>query len=81
MDAASSSVVALLQLLGVGVLNTCFLLCICGGMVLQSTCTNAACQLILVLASVTNSPIAMFMMRHDSLDESAFIRKANDGLP
>ena len=59
----------------------CFLLCICGGMVLQSTCTNAACQLTLVLASVANLPIALFMMRRDSLDEYAFIRKANGGLP
>ena len=50
-------------------------------MVLQCTGTNAAYQLTLVLASVTNSPIAMFMMRRDSLDESAFIRKANGDLP
>ena len=50
-------------------------------MVLQSTCTNAACQLTLVLASVANLPIALFMMRRDSLDEYAFIRKANGGLP
>ena len=61
-------------------LNTCFSLCICGGMVLHSTCTNAAYQLTLVLASVTNSLIAMSMMRRDSLDDNDFVRKANGGL-
>ena len=44
VDAALKPAVALLQLLVVGVLNTCFLLCICGGMLQQSTRTNAACQ-------------------------------------
>ena len=49
-------------------------------MVLHSTCTNAAYQLTLVLASVTNSLIAMSMMRRDSLDDNDFVRKANGGL-
>ena len=81
VDAAlSPAVVALLQLLVVEVLNTCFLLCICGAMLQQSTRTNAACQQILVLASVTNLPIMMLKMRRDLLGESAFIRNVNDGL-
>ena len=49
-------------------------------MVLQCTGTNAAYQLTLVLASVTNSLIAMSMMRRDALDDNDYIRKANDGL-
>ena len=49
-------------------------------MVLQCTGTNAAYQLTLVLASVTNSLIAMSMMRRDALDDNDFIRNVNGGL-
>ena len=74
------SAVALLQLLVVDVLNTCILLCICGAMLQQSTGTNAACQQTLVLASMTNLPIVMLRIRHDSLGESTLARNVNGAL-
>ena len=80
VDAASSPAAALLQLLVVDVLNICNLLCICGAMLQQSTGTNAACQQTLVLASMTNLPIVMRRMRHDSLGESILARNVNGAL-
>ena len=80
VDAASSTAVALLQLLVVDALNTCNLLCICGAMLQQSTGTNAACQQTLVLASVTNSPIVMLRMRQYLLGASILKRNVNGGL-
>ena len=49
VHAASSMVAALLQLLVANVLTNCFVLCNCGAILLQSTGTTAACQLMLVL--------------------------------
>jgi len=80
VDAASSTAVALLQLLVVDALDICNLLCICGALLLQSTGTNAACQQTLVLASVTNSPIVMLRMRQFSLGASTLKRNVNGGL-
>ena len=79
MDAASSTAVALLLLLVVGVLSIFFLLCNCGAMVQHFTGTNAACQQALVLAAMTNLPIVLLEMRHDSLGESSLKRNANGG--
>ena len=84
VDAASSTAVALLQLLVVDALDICNLLCICGALLQQSTGTNAACQQTLVLASVTNSPIVMLRMRQYfwqySLGASTLKRNVNGGL-
>ena len=79
VDAALSSAIALLQLLVLGVVHTCFLLWICGAMLQHSTCTNAACKQALVLAGMTNLPIVLLEMRHDSLGESSLKRNANGG--
>ena len=81
VDAALSSAIALLHPLVVGVVNTCFLLWICGAMLQHSTCTNAACQQALVLAGMTNLPIVLRRMRHDSLGESIHKRNVNGGQP
>ena len=79
-DAASSPAAALLQLLVVHVLNICILLWICGAMLQQSTCINAACQQTLVLAAMTELPIVMGRMRHGSLGASTLKRNINGGL-
>ena len=59
VDAAlSPAVVALLQLLVVEVLNTCFLLCICAAALIQhAPMLLASSEQTLVLASVPNLPI------------------------
>ena len=44
VDAAFSSAIVLLPLLVVGVVNTCFLLWICGAMLQHSTCTYVSCE-------------------------------------
>ena len=49
VHAASSMVAALLQLLVANVLTECFMLCNSGATLHQSTGTNAACQLMMVL--------------------------------
>ena len=72
-------VAALLLLLVVDVLNVCNLLCICGALLQQSTGTNAACQQALVLAAMTNLPIVLLEMRHDSLGESSVKRNVHGG--
>ena len=77
--AASSMVAALLQLLVANVLTDCFMLCNCGAKLHQSACNNAACQQALVLAGMTNLPIVLRRMRHDSLGESIHKRDVNDG--
>ena len=79
VDAASSTAVSLLQLLVGDVVNVCNLLWICGAMVQHSTCTNAACQQVLVLAATTNLHIVMCMMRHDALAESNVNSDVNGG--
>ena len=79
VDAASSTAVALLLLLVVGVLNVCNLLWICGAMLQHSTGTNAACQQALVPAAVMNLHVVMCMMRHGKLAESILKRNVNDG--
>ena len=79
VDAALSSDIALLQLLVVGVLNTFFLLCNCGAMLQHFTCTNAACQQALVIAAMTNLPIVLLEMRHNSLGGSSLKRNVNGG--
>ena len=79
VDAALSSDISLLQLLVVGVVNTFFLLCNCGAILQHFTCTNAAWQQALVLAAMTNLPIVLLEMRHDSLGESSLKRNANGG--
>ena len=81
VDAALSSAIAMLQLLVVGVVDTCFLLWFCGAILQHSTCTNAACQQALVLAGMTNLPIVLRRMRHDSLGESIHKRNVNGGQP
>ena len=81
VDAALSSAIAMLQLLVVGVVDTCFLLWFCGAILQHSTCTNAACQQALVLAGMRNLPIVLRRMRHDSLGESIHKRNVNGGQP
>ena len=44
VDAALSSAIAMLQLLVVGVVDTCFLLWMCGAMLQHSTCTYVSCE-------------------------------------
>ena len=80
VDAASSPAAALLQLLVVHVLNICILLWICGAMLQQSTCINAACQQTLVPAAMTELPIVMGRMRHGSLGASTLKRNVNGGM-
>ena len=79
VDAASSMAIALLHVLVVDVLNVCNLLCIYGAMLQHSTGTNTACQQALVLAGMTNLPIVLRRMRHDSLGESIHKRNVNGG--
>ena len=82
VHAASSMVVALLQLLVAVVLTNCFVLCNCGATLLQSTGTNAQCCLPADVGalSVVNLSITMPMVRRNSLGESAFINHVNGGL-